>query len=984
MIRSTLTCLALLMVLSPALAQEEYSYEHYDVAEGLAGSTVYCITQDKDGFIWTGTEAGVSRFDGTHFRSFTTRDGLPDIEILQIFGDSRGRVWMAPFRKSVCYYYHGKIYNPENDSTLRLMHFRENIQHFAEDAAGNILIQEVAALHLLSKDGRCVEIDSISERPITKCTAVSRSIDGHFLVQMNDSVYKFDGSHMKALVHLNLDYAGDRNPNFMSLSPGAVIWRCNLTTGSILSLETGRRGTVPFSYIDFRHVSYSIVADSLFYVNEAWGTTEYRLGSAKTRTFLPGVEVSRVFRDDEGNTWFTTIGHGIYRLNSAEIRNISLKRQRYGNCSVHSIRKLKDELLVGTNRNSVFRFKLPGMESLGYHQLSSLEKKRIISIDTLDRGRILYGTDMTLEIRTAKKRDSLVYMGITVKAAYLKNVHQVFFATYNGAFVMNIDNFGSLDTLCKGRTTTLFYNNDTVYVGTMDGLYRVIDKPGGKRPTEFMGANIPILARRIASMVKSRQGVLWIAPYDDLGIVGIKDGKIVRTIGRQQGLTSDVCKTLAMDRDFLWVGTDKGLNKVDLRSPNARIMQYTAGDGLGSNVINTICVDSPMVYVGTPAGLSFFDETKVFSSDYCRLTWLDISSSGQSLLRDTSHLGLSYRQNNIRFEFVGISYKSAGNILYRYRLLGLDTAWKTTKEAFLDYPTLPSGDYEVQITAVNKFGTVSRPLALRFSVSTPLWRTVWFDSAFVLCLLFLIWLFVSIRIRRIRSVEKEKERISHRMMELEHAALQAQMNPHFIFNCLNSIQQYIFNQDVFLANKYISGFSKLIRTTLQSSNKAFISLSDEVGYLSGYLALEKLRFKEKMDYSIEVDPGLDDNAFIIPPMLIQPYVENCMRHGLRHKSDGKGYIYIKFEKLDTRLVVTVEDNGIGRKMAATFKTREHIEYQSRGMALTEDRIRMMNTKYNGSIITRVFDLENVSGQPSGTRVIIEFPLFHILSDNNDI
>jgi len=222
------------------------------------------------------------------------------------------------------------------------------------------------------------------------------------------------------------------------------------------------------------------------------------------------------------------------------------------------------------------------------------------------------------------------------------------------------------------------------------------------------------------------------------------------------------------------------------------------------------------------------------------------------------------------------------------------------------------------------------------------------------------------------------------MMELEHTALQAQMNPHFIFNCLNSIQQYIFNQDVFEANKYIAGFSKLIRATLQNSSKAFIPLSDEISYLSGYLALEKLRFKEKMDYSIEVDPELDDRICIIPPMLIQPYVENSMRHGLRHKSVGNGYIHIKFERSGNRLFVTVEDNGIGRKKAAVFKTREHIEYQSKGMALTENRIRMMNSKYNSGIVIRVVDLEDQAGQPAGTRVVMEFPLFHILLDNNVI
>src|SRR5580692_5688354 len=129
-----------LLLSFPAFSQE-YSYTHYDITDGLAGSTVYCITQDKDGFLWMGTETGVSRFDGIHFRNFTTSDGLPDIEILQMFGDSRGRVWMAPFKKSVCYYYKGSIRNQENDSLLRQVVLHQNIESFAEDAEGNILFQ---------------------------------------------------------------------------------------------------------------------------------------------------------------------------------------------------------------------------------------------------------------------------------------------------------------------------------------------------------------------------------------------------------------------------------------------------------------------------------------------------------------------------------------------------------------------------------------------------------------------------------------------------------------------------------------------------------------------------------------------------------------------------------------------------------------------------------------------------------------------------
>jgi ligand-binding sensor domain-containing protein len=133
---------------------QEYSYTHFDISDGLAGSTIYCITQDRNGFILVGTETGVSRFDGTHFVTYTTKDGLPDVEILNMFADSKGRVWMAPFSKSICYYFNGRIYNQENDSLLMHLRLGENIGHFAEDKDGNILVQESRALQHLQKPVR--------------------------------------------------------------------------------------------------------------------------------------------------------------------------------------------------------------------------------------------------------------------------------------------------------------------------------------------------------------------------------------------------------------------------------------------------------------------------------------------------------------------------------------------------------------------------------------------------------------------------------------------------------------------------------------------------------------------------------------------------------------------------------------------------------------------------------------------------------------
>jgi ligand-binding sensor domain-containing protein len=959
-----------LIILLPYCSfSQEYSYTHYDITEGLAGSTVYCITQDKDGFIWTGTETGVSRFDGTHFRNFTTKDGLPDVEILEMFGDSRGRVWMAPFRRSVCYYFRGKIYNQDNDPLLRMIHFKRIVENFAEDAAGNILISESSALHLVTRDGQIREWDSIHGRSINGCHAISRSLDGHFLVKLRDSVFVFNAGNFVPLFETPY-YLEMVSPNFTCLSQDLAVWRTGKEQGCMRSLITGETRFFPFNYYHFRHVSYNIIADSIVCSNESVGSTQYTLNTNEGHTFLPGIEVSRTFRDDDGNIWFTTMGHGLYRLNSDQFRNFRLGEPTYDNCSVLVIKRVSNELVVGSNRNSVFRFHLPKMNGPEVERFSDLERKRIVFLDTLPDGRMIFGSDFSLEIYSRTSRQPL-NIPLTTKSACFKDPGHLLFASSVGAFVVDLKKFRIVDTLWRERTTTIFYKNDTTYIGTLNGLYMM----AGKGPPVFFGKDIPFLRKRIATIVESREGVLWIAPYDDAGIIGIKNGRVVARIGQQQGLTSDICRTLTLQGDYLWVGTDKGLNRIDLRTPDYPVVQYTANDGLGSNVINTVFVDSSMVYVGTPAGLSYFDESKVNHGSGCRLTWLDITSAGKSRIADSSRLRLPYQENNIRFDYAGIDYRSAGNITYQYRLKGLDTAWRSTKETFLDYPTLPAGNYVCEIVAINKFHVRSSPLLLHFIVAAPFWETRWFDGVVLVLMILLTWLLVSLRIKRLRLRQHEEKQLARKMSELEHMALRAQMNPHFIFNCLNSIQHYIFEQDILAANKYISGFSRLIRATLQNSSRSFIPLAEEIGYLSTYLSLEKLRFKEKMNYSIDCAANIDPNGIMIPPMLIQPYVENSMRHGLRHKIEGNGFIRIDISLSSDELFVMIEDNGIGRERAARFKTPEHIEYQSKGISLTADRIGLMNSIYGEGIGVEIIDLRDEGGQPVGTRVLIKFPLF---------
>jgi hypothetical protein len=490
-----------------------------------------------------------------------------------------------------------------------------------------------------------------------------------------------------------------------------------------------------------------------------------------------------------------------------------------------------------------------------------------------------------------------------------------------------------------------------------------------------MGENIPFLKKRISSIAASGDHTLWIASYDDAGIIALKNDSVVARITRQQGLTSDICRVLYIDGNTLWVGTDKGLNKVELDKPGYPVTRYTSNDGLGSDIVNAIYADGPTIYVGTSSGMSYFNEAKPHSPEECRLQLLAVRNAGNDRIGDTARMQLSYKKSDIRFEFVGISYRSVGRVRYRYRMLGLDSDWRETNETYLDYPTLPSGHYQFQLQAENKFAIRSSLLTLPFDVTTPYWQTIWFELLVLVTFIALTWLLVSRRIGHIRRQQDESERLIRKTTEMENMALQAQMNPHFIFNCLNSIQQFVFDQDVMASNQYISGFAHLIRATLHNSTQSFISITDEVDYLATYLSLEKMRFKEKMDYTIEVDAAIDKDNRFLPPMLIQPYVENSMRHGLRHKVEGNGHIRIMMRGQGTRLVVIVEDNGIGRKKAMEYKSVEHIEYQSKGMALTADRIKMISSIYGCEIDVSVEDIVADNGQSQGTRVVIHLPDF---------
>ena len=210
-------------------------------------------------------------------------------------------------------------------------------------------------------------------------------------------------------------------------------------------------------------------------------------------------------------------------------------------------------------------------------------------------------------------------------------------------------------------------------------------------------------------------------------------------------------------------------------------------------------------------------------------------------------------------------------------------------------------------------------------------------------------------------------------------ALRAQMNPHFVFNSLNAINRFILQKDKTQASEYLTKFSRLVRMILQNSQSSLITLESEIESLKLYLELEALRFENRFDYKISMPKDLDIEMIKVPPLIIQPYAENAIWHGLMHKEE-KGHLYIDINEENQQIVIRIKDDGIGRKQSANMTSKSATKHKSMGLQITSDRIAMLQREDNQQAAVVINDLENPDGSAAGTEVILKMPVIYDKSD----
>jgi hypothetical protein len=337
-------------------------------------------------------------------------------------------------------------------------------------------------------------------------------------------------------------------------------------------------------------------------------------------------------------------------------------------------------------------------------------------------------------------------------------------------------------------------------------------------------------------------------------------------------------------------------------------------------------------------------------------------------------------QRDITFRYVLPNPLDPRTVEYQYMLEGLDKAWNTTDQRSVQYTGLKGRDYRFLIKAKEGEGDWSEVTGLLVSVEKKIAEYIWFWV--VLCV-FLAVLAVGINRFLISRTRKEvllKADFDQKVAEIEMEALRAQMNPHFLFNSLNSIKYYAISKDKDATAEYLSKFALLVRSILNNSKSRTIRLKDELEALRLYIEIEHLRLDGKFDFTIDIDSGLRVEQAQIPPMVLQPYVENAIWHGLMHRNGG-GMLKVQVKDLGGKTQCIIEDNGIGRVEAEARKKMQHAHKESLGMRITADRIALINKIYGIDTEVHVVDLYDQNGAGCGTRVVINIPILDDIEES---
>ena len=944
---SFIVALFFFVFINPSVGQV-YPYQNFSVQNGLINSNVYDITQDSIGYMWLATENGISRFNGIDFENYSLSNLNVNSFISSIYSTKNGDVYFGCGING--------IYQLESISGKI-----KKINKSDVSQSNQIIIKDdyLISLHeyhnydfLKISDGTFLSVDSISlNNSINKALSMIKLKNNRILLGRSDGLYEFKNGYQQKLIIKGFKnkpvYSIYENKNgHIYLGSDGMIYK--------IKEDVVYDSSVVVTGEELRVRNIIVDKEAHLWFN-VWGTRDiYMISGAaiinvSEKLNLKNASVTKMFLDNTGNIWAGMLGKGVYLFTNFYLLNYPSSADLPASNIKKIIKSSNGKFLLGTN-DGIGVLDPHSKTITSYKQMPEMTQyvRKIIPVG--QNNYVIAITDIRLN-KPFLKDYALTHEPVHIRYSHGSSLWSDSSALWVGnwdnsiiqyqlpdfKFIRKIDSVFTNESSKLRINSILKDNYNRFWIGSQQGYQimtnncELVDFPKTKFKSE------------ISNIIALPSNRILIVSHNGFEI--FQNNETVSKIECvfNMNIENTTCVSVTGNDEFL-VGTKDGLYFIENNTRNL----LTIHDGILSDEINEIYLDSlsRIAIVGTTEGVMELQLNKLKASLIATYKIDDVFIKiGDSLFRPEKELNLSYKQNSFTLKFHTFNYTNPVKIKYQYRLDNGEWNLAPTRE--IQFASLEPGSHIIQIRSGTSSASWGPTYDLLINISPPFYRTLWFYFLTSVGAFLLVFIFIKKQLNKIRIKQEEKSATQQKLIELQQKALASNLNPHFIFNSLNSIQHFINSHNSAEANDYLSKFSRLMRMQLNMADKSFITLHEEISRLEFYLSLEQMRFGEKLTWQINVDPAIDPYMLEIPNMIIQPFIENAIWHGIM-PSSVPGHILLNLEiSSNQTLLITVTDNGVGYGQNKTTTDPKH---ESKGVKLITDRLTLLDPNASNLLV----------------------------------
>lgn len=998
------------------LFSQDLNFVNINADMGLPSNECYRVAQDANGYIWIATESGLVKYNSRDFILFNAAKGMPTNAVYALDADKKGRLWFATGNWKVGYIL--------NDT----VHLLNEANFFNEatkkgDVIYKIKYNESSNSLFVSSHHQTVEIFVNEGMVFSKTTNVSATAKDFVFMQHNNEIY----------VANQFNYT--RSPEKIYKYNTSLVYGYFNQSDSLL-FPVPKQSTFfseAFSVTNSKGYSAIALLDFLFVLNKEKKIIATRKLPAQVQSLyidkqnniwvgckkngvlifkdvaiqiamkheLQELSVSNILEDSEGGMWIATLEKGIFYCSN---KNIAIDRKIFNAANGVNFSKVVNNKLFLSNDNVALA--MLGEDTTLLQRFSQQVKSNVTDVHKTKDGYIIttvlgiYRTDENLKkvyqyippsktfigamgLVAGEGEPLLAYLNIgfyylnglkfnfsysgseKIKHAIFTKKKQLVFVSRNGLFTLrsNTFDYNGAKPISKIIENEFAQNNILNRLNTCP-----IPTPAAQS------------AKNVNKLYEDSYGNIWLpASSDTLTVLNSSFNIRKQIVTGEKNIN---CRNvLQINATNFLVSTNKGvlqINFSDTTFANYKLQYFNKTNGLPSSDVYNIVKFKNSYYVNTSKGLCFFPEPENLKHQHYPNTVINAFTINDSIIPVTSNTTVSYKQNNVSFQIDALTYKkiTQRGVFFKYKLEGFDEEFKTANSNIISYNNLLPGTYKFIAKAFYEDDTEDlTPAECSFTIRPPFWQTWWGILIILSGAYTAMFLFIQQRIKKIKMAAAEKAAINKTIAEYKFTALKAQMNPHFVFNSINVIQNLILDKDKTEAYNALGKFSKLIRSILHQSDSVFATIEEEINLIDLYIELNQLRINYPFIFKKEIQSKTLD--YSIPSLIIQPFIENALWHGIiPYKGEKQGVIYLRiFTTEENILTIEIEDNGIGRKAAELRKAATSL-HESKGIELIKERLNAYKSMNNNNLAElKIIDLQE-NNEPKGTLIQLKISIVH--------